>query len=403
MDNAQSIQQKATKNRTRSSVAIITALMIGYSLIYMDKSMISLAIIPIGEEFALDASQTGMIMSAFFLGYSLLQIPGGWLADKFGSKRVLLLSLAIIALFSIAFGLANSLILFVIIRCIAGFGHAGYPPSSSKSIAENFPQEKRTFVQSLVLSTSGIGGILAFVVGSQLINMDWHMAYYVLGLFFIVAFMCLFVFLPNQGTDTLNQKATTKKVSLGKVFGDRRVMTLFVAMLLLNFLLYGVMSWIPSFLRTKFTLELSTVSIILAVNALMQTLATLTVGRLLSSVFLGKERQFLIGAATLSALGVCGVTFIDSLPIAIGCLYVVSMISVSAFICIFTWPHKLLDKNIIGSAIGVINTGGTIGGFLAPLILGTLITNAGGDFTTAFVSMAIASVLAGVCGLFVKG
>ena len=66
---------------------LITALMFGYSLIYMDKNMISTAIIRIAEQFNLSTSQTGLIMSLFFLGYSLMQIPSGWLADKIGYKR----------------------------------------------------------------------------------------------------------------------------------------------------------------------------------------------------------------------------------------------------------------------------------------------------------------------------
>jgi len=402
MDNTQSQQKNRIAGITGSSTIIIAALMIGYSLIYMDKSMIPLAIIPIGEEFSLDASQTGIILSAFFLGYSLLQIPGGWLADKFGAKRVLIISLAIIAVFSIAFGLGNSLIVFAIIRCLTGFGHAGYPPSCSKSIAENFPQEKRTFVQSLVLSTSGIGGILAYMFGARLISIDWKFAYFVLGVLFIIAALCVFMFLPNKTNEVKNEKATTNKVSLAKVISDKRVLILFFSMLLLNFLLYGVMSWMPSFLKTKFSLEISTVSTILTVNALLQTVATLSVGRLLSGSFVGKERQFLLVTTGLSAVGVCGLAFIDNLPVAVVCLYLVSMISVSAFIGIFTWPHKILNKEVIGSSIGIINTGGTIGGFLAPMILGAIITNTGGDFTLALLSMAVASVLAGLCGLFVK-
>lgn len=56
-------------------------------MIYMDKSLISLAIKPIREEYFLEPSQMGLIMSFFFLGYSIMQIPAGFLSDKFGSKN----------------------------------------------------------------------------------------------------------------------------------------------------------------------------------------------------------------------------------------------------------------------------------------------------------------------------
>nr|WP_246005631.1 MFS transporter [Companilactobacillus insicii] len=67
---------------------VIIALMAGYSMVYMDKNMVSTAIIPIAKQFDFSTSQTGLIMSAFFLAYSCLQIPGGWLADKIGAKKV---------------------------------------------------------------------------------------------------------------------------------------------------------------------------------------------------------------------------------------------------------------------------------------------------------------------------
>lgn len=151
------METQVEKVGVKKGTSLIFALMAGYSMIYMDKNMISTAIIPIAQQFDLTTGQTGMIMSLFFLGYSLMQIPGGWLADKIGAKKVLMLSLGIISIFSFAFGAVSSLMLFMAIRFFAGIGHAGYPSSCSKSIADNFPQEKRAFTQSFILSTSGIG------------------------------------------------------------------------------------------------------------------------------------------------------------------------------------------------------------------------------------------------------
>ena len=104
-------QNSIQKPNKKREVLLITALMFGYSLIYMDKNMISTAIIPIAEQFNLSTSQTGLIMSLFFLGYSLMQIPSGWLADKIGYKKVLILSLSLVAVFTFAFGFGGSLAL----------------------------------------------------------------------------------------------------------------------------------------------------------------------------------------------------------------------------------------------------------------------------------------------------
>lgn len=386
----------------KSSAGLIFALMAGYSMIYMDKSMISTAVLPIAKEFNLDAGQTGMIMSFFFLGYSLMQIPGGWLADKIGAKKVLMLSLAIISIFSFAFGAVSSLMLFMVIRFFAGLGHGGYPPSCSKSIADNFPQERRTFIQSLILSTSGIGGILAFTLGTNLINANWRYGYLALGTMFAVALVLVAIFVPSKAVSANAGKGNKPAIKFSQVITNRNVLVLFVAMLLLNFLLYGNMSWLPSFLAQKFALDIKTIGYLLAVNAIFQTAATMFAGALLSKLFLGKERMFILSATVLAAILVAAFVASNNLVLSMICLIAVSMVSVSAFTAIFTWPHKIMDPSIIGSSIGIINTGGTLGGFLAPMILGQLIKAAGGSFTLAFGFMAVASLLCGLCVLGVK-
>lgn len=396
------METQVEKVTNKSSTGLIFALMAGYSMIYMDKSMISTAVLPMAEEFNLDAGQTGMIMSFFFLGYSLMQIPGGWLADKIGAKKVLMLSLAIISIFSFAFGAVSSLMLFMIIRFFAGLGHGGYPPSCSKSIADNFPQERRTFIQSLILSTSGIGGILAFTLGTNLINANWRYGYLALGTMFAIALVLVGLFVPKQETSVKKSKNNKPAIKFSQVITNRNVLVLFVAMLLLNFLLYGNMSWLPSFLAQKFAIDIKTIGYLLAVNAVFQTAATMFAGVLLSKLFLGKERMFILSATVLAAILVAAFVASNNLVVSMICLIAVSMVSVSAFTAIFTCPHKIMDSSIIGSSIGIINTGGTLGGFLAPLILGQLIKAAGGSFTLAFSFMAVASLLCGLCVLGVK-
>lgn len=385
----------------KSSAGLVFALMAGYSIVYMDKNMISTAVLPIAKEFHLDTGQTGLIMSFFFLGYSLMQIPGGWLADKIGAKKVLMLSLAIISVFSFAFGAVSSLMLFMTIRFCAGIGHGGYPSSCSKAIADNFPQERRTFIQSLILSTSGIGGILAFTLGTNLINANWRYGYLALGSLFAISLVLVAIFVPNTAGSTGKTKQKPA-IKFSQVITNRNVLILFVAMLLLNFLLYGNMSWLPSFLAQKFSIDIKTIGYLLAVNAVFQTIATMCTGALLSKLFLGKERLFILSATILSAVLIVAFVASNQLIVSMICMIAVSMVSVSAFTALFTWPHKIMDASIIGSSIGIINTGGTLGGFLAPLILGQLIKAAGGSFTLAFIFMAVAGLLSGLCALGIK-
>ena len=110
---------------------VVLILFLGYCVVYLDKLTISFTIVPLAKEVGLEASQKGMIMSAFFLGYALMQFPMGFVSNKIGSKKVLCLSILLISAFSFMFGFASSFIFFIFIRFFAGLlAHSGYPASA---------------------------------------------------------------------------------------------------------------------------------------------------------------------------------------------------------------------------------------------------------------------------------
>lgn len=385
----------------RNKIGLVLSLMAGYSMVYMDKLMVSTAILPMRQEFQFSTAQAGLIMSFFFLGNSILQIPGGFLADKIGAKKILMLSTALIAIFSFAFGSVSSLILFMVIRFCAGVGHCGYPPGCSKAVAENFPKEKRTLIQSLMLSTSGIGGLLAATVGTSLINQNWRYGYIALGSLFAISCVLIAFFVPDK-KETSPQEDIKKEptITFKEVITNRNVIVLSLSMMLLNFVGHGSMSWLPTYLSGTFSVELKTIGTVLAFNSVFSTIATLVAGVLLSKLFLGKEREFIVGSSLIVSILYVIFPMIDNLLLATICNIVISVLFIGPFIAIFTWPHKIMDASIIGTAIGIINTGGMIGGFLGPMVLGRVVDANHGSFFVMYIVIAIATL---GCGLSVLG
>jgi MFS transporter, ACS family, glucarate transporter len=148
-----------SKKITKPSIVLVI-LFLGYTIVYIDKFVIGLALVPIGQELKMSPAQTGYVFSAFFLGYSLFQIPAGLLNDKIGSKKVLLLSMAMIGSLALVLGFTWSLLSLIVVRFISGMGHAGYPSSCSKTVATTFPVEKTTFAQAFLLAASGAGMVI---------------------------------------------------------------------------------------------------------------------------------------------------------------------------------------------------------------------------------------------------
>lgn len=183
----------------KSRSLMIFLLFVGYVVVYIDKTVMGFALLPIEREFNLQPEQLGYITGIFFLAYSLFQIPAGWLNDRFGYKKVLALSLCLLGGFALCFGvLGFSLGLLVTFRFLSGIGHSGYPSSCAKAVVSNFAVEKRTFAQSILLSSAGLamtaGPLIAVFA---LDSVGWRGSFSILGLMAFVIAAAIIVFVPN--------------------------------------------------------------------------------------------------------------------------------------------------------------------------------------------------------------
>ena len=389
-----------SQKKKKSNVMLIFSIMLGYALTYMDKNMIATAIIPIEGELSLDASQSGLLMSMFFIGYTVMQFPSGWLSDKIGPKKVLLISIGTILIATIFFGFVSTLVLLMIIRLISGLGHAGVPTSSAKVVANNIQPKQKMFVQSLILSTSGIGGILAFTLGSTLINMNWRYAYYGLAILYAVSILMIFFFFPKEKKDTKVKQEN--KIPISVVFKDKNVFILFTALLFLNIVLYGYVSWLPSFFGTNFGFDLKEISIILSINAILMSVGALSSSFMVDKVFKGNNKLFALISVIVCALACIIFALAGGLVVSIIMMFIFTLASNATFVTLFSWPHKLIKQEVIGTSIAMINIGSTFGGFLSPIITGYLITAFGGNFNVAFIAMGISAFICGLGILLVR-
>lgn len=87
----------------RHSLIVLLVLFIGYTSVYVDKYTIGISLVTVSQDLGFDPSQKGLILSAFFLGYTLFQIPMGYLNNRIGARPVLAISIIIVGLFLVIF------------------------------------------------------------------------------------------------------------------------------------------------------------------------------------------------------------------------------------------------------------------------------------------------------------
>src|SRR3974390_1299140 len=107
---------------------ILLLISVMYLITYLDRVNISTAAPVISKEFGFDKVTMGAIFSAFVWSYAAFQVPGGWLGDRFGPRRVLTVIVSYWSLMTAATALAGSAAVFIVMRFLFGVGEAGAVP-----------------------------------------------------------------------------------------------------------------------------------------------------------------------------------------------------------------------------------------------------------------------------------
>src|SRR5215469_812406 len=144
-----------------ASVVMVTV------LTYLDRLNLGIAGKYIQDELSFSTHTMGWVLSAFLLGYSPFQVPGGWVGDRFGPKRVLTIAILLWSIFTALTALAPSLSMtrwlgaagtFMIVRFLVGVGEAAAAPACNKLVANWIGSDQHGMGSSAFVMGIGIGG-----------------------------------------------------------------------------------------------------------------------------------------------------------------------------------------------------------------------------------------------------
>ena len=129
---------------------------------FIDRVNLSVAGAKFSEEFAISNVRLGLVFSIFLFGYAIFQTPAGWLADRFGPRRMLTLGLVLWGVFSaltaaIPHNLANAVLILAVIRFLLGAGESVMFPASNQFVARWIPSNERGAANGIIFAGVGIG------------------------------------------------------------------------------------------------------------------------------------------------------------------------------------------------------------------------------------------------------
>lgn len=378
---------------------------IGYLICFIDRSAISIALSYIGRDLHLSTSTLGVVASAFFFSYALMQIPGGWLTDKFGTYRTIIAAIAMWSVFTILTGFAWSLVSLIVIRVLFGIGEGTYPSASLKQISEAMPYKKRASATSATISSNYVGAAVAPVIIAPIIaTAGWRTAFHLMGLIGIVFIIVYALVLrpkkqAARAVSKTSGQPVKKHIPWKKVLSNGVLWQFFLIVFGLSSVTKGLDSWMPTYLLATRHINLAGISWLVPLPSLAAGVGSLIAGYVMVRFFKGKEKLFIGVTSLLATLLMFGMYKSVALPAVVTFEILTYFCKSLAFAGTFALFAELVSKGAYGSSIGIVNFGGQLSGFLAPIVIGVLVQISNGSYTVAFLFLVFTAAIAFIAAL----
>lgn len=388
--------------RIRWSISAL--LFLTWLLSYIDRGLMPMAIPFIGAEFHLTPTVMGAVLSAFFLGYGCMQIPGGLLTDRFGPRKVMTAGVAAWSIFSALTGMAGSLGQLISIRVLFGLGEGMHPSAAFKTVSTWFRSSERGRANGFVMSSNTIGPMISPILFAALMHAaGWRNAFLMISIPGFVMAVAVYWYVRDKPAEhphimayelaeVDSIPADYPRAPLRQLLRHGPLWQLFFIYMAWDITWWGFQAWTPSYLLSRGFTPVGT-----GLVAALPFAAGF--GGLLLSAWIsdriGNRKIVLITVLLGNALGML-LTPATSTPQMRVLLLVVTGFFLPAIQGPFwSLPMDLLPSRAMGYGTGFINTGGQIAGVIAPTVMGVLIQSTG-RYEAGFVFMAVSASVAAV-------
>lgn len=397
---------------------VLSILWVSWLFSFLDRMVVSVALPFIGEEFQLDAASQGIILSAFFAGYALFQIPGGLLADKFGPKRPMAFAIAWWSVFTSLTGMVFSYPILLACRFVFGVGEGCFPGSSWKTIATYFPSRERATATAIQASVNTLGPAFAsLVAASAIAAFGWRTVFIGLGIPGLLISLIILLYIkddplhhPHMTAEELREldnipvdsSVKSKPNIQFKQFLQTRILwQMIVIWFFFDITFWGFVSWLPSYLMKVRGFSIIKTGILGSLPFFVGTIGMLAGGYL--SDRLKGSRKWLFIPNTLIAAAFLYLTYsVTSAEWAVVFQCASALFMFLAFAAFWGLVIDYIPPEIMGASSGTVNFGGQVAGFISPFVMGYLIDINQGSFGLAFVFLIAAAVVSALVALTVN-
>lgn len=395
---------------SRNPRTVIVALFATYLICYIDRLVMASAIPFIAKDLQFSATKSGAVMSAFFAGYALMQIPGGILADRYGPRRVLTFAILLWSIFTALTAFATTLASLVIIRVLFGVTEGAAPAAVSKAVRIWAPEQVGK-VNGLLLAATQLGPALApLFVAALVASWGWQSVF--LSLFVPGLLLAALVFktvgdsrdeaAPSLEVQTGEGRRASNRSGLGNVLRCSPILWSVACAIFASIANWGLMSWIPTYLLTRFGLSIQHMGIAAALPFLTAAAGYYLGGHIGDRLFPRRRGLPVAIGLFLASLATLLLTVTSTVFEATAAFMLVYFFLSIALSCLFSLPLAIMPAPLVATAFSVVNVGAQLGAFLAPVSIGAILDGNSGNFGPVFLTLVIVLAIGAATALFIR-
>ncbi len=360
-------------------------------LAYMDRTNFAISVKPIMKEFGIDAAQMGLIMSAFAFGYTILNFPGGFFAQKFGGRLSLTLIVLFWSIMTIATGFAWSFASLIVIRVLFGMGEGPHLPANARITDRWVRPQERGLASAIWCSALPLGIIVGQILCAWIATAwGWRATFTSLGFVGIIVAALTWVVVrdtPKEHTwvgeeelklieesQILTAKEQAKSgMTFNQIISNPWHWVITIIMFCIGASFWANISWLPTYFIQARGFNLQNAGFVASVPWVLCIVSPFVVGWVSDRI--GKNKRTITLMMWL-AIQVPFIAYGVYTPNIKWCLvsFCISLFFVwGAATLMWTIPFDVFSRTDGTKIAGMMITGGSIGGIFAPTMVGYML------------------------------
>jgi len=398
---------------------VVTAFAVSLAIItYIDRVAIAVAVPFITADLGLSKVQMGWALSAFGWAYAFFEIPGGWLGDKIGSRKVLLRIVLWWSAFTAATGWAFSAVSLIAIRALFGAGEAGAFPNLTRILTTWLPKHERERAQArLWLATRLSGAFTPLLVAILISAFGWRHTFEVFGLLGVVWAILFYRWYRDSPGEhpSVNQAELAmlppahetaiapEGVPWRAIFSSAHVWLLSIQYMCLAYGWWFYINWLPTYLRESRGTSLKMGALLSGLPLLLGgagcLVSAMIIPRLSQTMGVAAARR-VVAIAGFAGASACIFTFTGIQDPRMAMVVLGFAGFFNDFVMPAAWAGTMdMGGRYAGTVSGAMNMMGSIAGASSVLLVGYLLTWTGNWTLTFYVSAGI-YLIGAFCWLF---